>query len=209
MSIEGTLIVCVYREANYVMIPRDVTTRIVRGVEIVETRPGISFDFQPLGFVPMPMLQGAGMQRGVARGHLDVADAAKRSGLSETEVLEFFANHDDYGRLILAVDKKSWRVIPKTDLLAGHLTDTAHGDRVKIADNPDFEDRGVIDGKRMYYDRVCGELLPGTGVYGHSQGAKHKAAKAVWEREHPPTPPSMVPGDTDDPLPEDALPRAS
>ena len=188
MSIEGVLIVCVYREANYVMVPRDVTTRVVRGVEVVEMRPGISFDFQPLGFVPMPQLQGAGMQRGVARGHLDVTRAAKRTNLSDKEVLEFFANHDDYGRLILAVDKKSWRVIPKSDLLAGRLPDSAPGDKVKISDNPDFENRGLIDGKRMYYDRVCGELVSGKGAYGHSQSAKHKAAKAVWERREA-TPP--------------------
>lgn len=188
----NVLIVSTSTYANYVMIATDVSSRIVRGVEIPDVRPGISFDFEPLGNVPMPMLHGAGMNRGIARGQIDLSAAARKAGISETEVARFFAEHADYGSSLLAVDKTTWRVLSKDELVAGtlkaeitpdidSLQDAGEIPR-RVEDNPDFEDRGErIDGKRVVYDLICGRSIKPQAVYPHARGIVHRMKRAELE----------------------------
>jgi len=176
MTTDGVLIVSTYSQANYVKIPKHDTTRRVNGVEYVETNPGVSFDFESIGRVPMPLLQGSKMHRGFARGQLDVASAAKKNGISESAVLDFFANHKDFGHSLQAVDKETWQPISKEGL---------QGQAVlrEESEESDFEDRGLVEGIQQHYDRVCGRMVPTDSLEAHEQTVAHKKAKTKWERK--------------------------
>lgn len=176
MTIEGLKIVSTYSQAGYTMRQRDFQARSVQGIEIVESVEGITFDFTPV-YVPVPQLEGPKMQRGVARGQIIVSSEAKKKGLSEREVIDFFLGHDDYGYSLLAVDA-DWQPVPVEDLTANQPLVP-----VVLQDDPYFEDRGYVDGKRRFYDRLCDRTIVASGYQAHVNSKGHVAAKEEAEAD--------------------------